>query len=437
MRAAALREIMLPELSGGLNTRDPESGIADNQSPDMLNLWFRDMALCKRPGQMRLAALDDVKRISEPYNSGCVVHAGTRLYRWDQQGAVRNRSRYEAEVVYEAGDYVVADGAVTIGGTTYAAGDCVIYNISAHAGQVETAAVETETENGITAEGDAAVTVTALGVADEPLSFAVALAEGDSAEVAAAKIRAALGANGALTAVYAVGGDGAAVTLTRLATGIKDPSLNISVANDTCAGLKHAPKSADTPFWHSAVAEIASGMPESPGVCCEFGDPLFYIGGGEIWQIGADFSVTAVTPYAPVVLINARPDLSQSDDGEPYNLIGAGFTVKYNGGAGGNVCYYVATVPTFGTFTVAASPGSTTPVDISSSGSTGWRVRRRSGDWIAGTASANASSDTITLAAHGLTVGDAVQFDSGSGTLPGGLNAYDSNKVTLFQLPQT
>ena len=42
----ALSEITLPDMSGGLNTRDPEYEIADNQSPDMLNLWFKDKALC-------------------------------------------------------------------------------------------------------------------------------------------------------------------------------------------------------------------------------------------------------------------------------------------------------------------------------------------------------------------------------------------------------
>ena len=82
MQRNALREITLPALNGGINTRDPETGIADNQSPDMLNLWYKDMALCKRPGQMLMAALKDVKRISEPYNGSFAVHAGERLYRW-------------------------------------------------------------------------------------------------------------------------------------------------------------------------------------------------------------------------------------------------------------------------------------------------------------------------------------------------------------------
>ena len=91
-----LREIKLPQLNGGLNTRDPENGIEDNQSPDMLNLWYKDMALCKRPGQMLLARLPGVQRLSEIYNGGCAVIADGRLYRWDntaQCGCCRNTVR--------------------------------------------------------------------------------------------------------------------------------------------------------------------------------------------------------------------------------------------------------------------------------------------------------------------------------------------------------
>ena len=76
---------------------------------------------------------------------------------------------------------------------------------------------------------------------------------------------------------------------------------------------------------------LEEGVQDAAGVFVEFGDLMYYIDGVEIWQITSSFVVSAVTAYKPVVLINAAPDLSSSDDNESYNLIGAGFTVWYNG----------------------------------------------------------------------------------------------------------
>lgn len=164
---SGIRQIILPDLNGGLNVNDPEYGVNDNQSPDMLNMWFRGKALVKRDGQTLAAGgLDGgVRRISPLYNGAYAVHAGGCLYKW----------------------------------------------------------------------------------------------RGGSAE------------------------------------------------------------------------QIKSGVSPQAGAFCEFGDTLYYLDGAEIWQIDADFTVRAVEPYVPAVMINAPPDLSGGDDGEAYNLIGAGFTVKYNG----------------------------------------------------------------------------------------------------------
>jgi hypothetical protein len=76
---------------------------------------------------------------------------------------------------------------------------------------------------------------------------------------------------------------------------------------------------------------------DKPGLFIEFGDMLYYIDGAQIWRINSDFSASAVVPYSPVVMINCKPDLSSSTDNEAYNLIGAGFTVKYNGDGVSNV----------------------------------------------------------------------------------------------------
>lgn len=161
-----LREITLPELNGGINTHDPEYSIEDNQSPKMLNLWYKDKALSKRDGQTLVITQADAYKISGLYNGFRAVHAGTSLYKW----------------------------------------------------------------------------------------------------------------NG---------------TLTQIKTGIED----------------------------------------SAGVFVEFGDMLFYMDGAEIWQISDAYTVTAVDPYEPVVMINCLPDLSESTDNESYNLISGGFCVHYHGDA--------------------------------------------------------------------------------------------------------
>ncbi len=334
MRNAAVREITLPELSGGLNTHDPESAIADNQSPDMLNLWYKDMALSKRPGQKLLVKLADVKRISDPYNGYCVVHAGTKLYRWDVERARNDRGVLDMPQgypqFYEAGDYFTINRAGTLDGVAWQAGDCAIYSTSP-AGQMEAATVRTVSDGGITTAGTARVTVTDLEMGS-PLVFNVSVLQHEKAVAIAEKICAAFAGNVTLSAKYTAYAEGNKVSLRRKdVLAKKDNTLNIAIANGTCEGLADAPQSEDAPFWYNAVAEIKSGIADAPGTFVEFGDTLYYMDGAEIWEITPEFGVAPIEPYAPVVMMNARPDLSESDDGEAYNLIGGGFTVKYNG----------------------------------------------------------------------------------------------------------
>lgn len=158
-----INEIKLPDLSGGINTQDPEYGINDNQSPDMLNLWFRGKALAKRPGQSLVLELPDTHRIAH-FNGVKIIHAGDKLYSWDDE-----------------------------------------------------------------------------------------------------------------------------------------------------------------------LEELQDGIEDAAGVFIPFGGKLYYIDGVEIWEIDSEFTVSTVDPYTPVVLETALPDLSDSADKESFNLIGAGFTVHYNG----------------------------------------------------------------------------------------------------------
>jgi hypothetical protein len=96
--------------------------------------------------------------------------------------------------------------------------------------QVETATVVAAA--GATSSGNLAVTVTAAGVTGSPLAFSVALVSGvdTTASLIAAKIRTALVASSALTALYTVGGAGANVVLTRTVPAANDTTLNIAIA---------------------------------------------------------------------------------------------------------------------------------------------------------------------------------------------------------------
>lgn len=110
-----------------------------------------------------------------------------------------------------------------------------------------TAQVETATAVGtITGSGNASVTVTADGLTGSPLLIPVAVTSGDIAATWAGKVRAALAANLAVTALFDVGGSSATITLTRNEPAANDSTLNIALANGSCTGITAAPTSANT-----------------------------------------------------------------------------------------------------------------------------------------------------------------------------------------------
>lgn len=104
------REITLPELSGGLNTRDPEYVIADNQSPDMLNMWYKDKALTKRPGQVLFTSLANVYKVSDVFASYRCVHAGTNLYKLNGATATAITTSGNANAVQNAAGLFIEFG---------------------------------------------------------------------------------------------------------------------------------------------------------------------------------------------------------------------------------------------------------------------------------------------------------------------------------------
>jgi hypothetical protein len=110
-----------------------------------------------------------------------------------------------------------------------------------------TAQVETATAAGtITLSGNAKVIVTAAGMSGTPKTISVAVLNGDTADVWAAKVRAALLADAAVTALYTPGGLDDKIVLTRKINAANDASLNINLNNDTCTGITPAASSENT-----------------------------------------------------------------------------------------------------------------------------------------------------------------------------------------------
>lgn len=126
---------------------------------------------------------------------------------------------------------------------------------------------ETATAAGtITASGNIAVTVTGSLVTGSPLAVSVPALNGDTADVWAGKVRAALLALPAVTTNYNVAGSSTTIILTTKVNAANDTSLNIALANGTTTGVTAAATSANT---------VAGGG--SPSVT--IGTPLTYING--------------------------------------------------------------------------------------------------------------------------------------------------------------
>lgn len=137
-----------------------------------------------------------------------------------------------------------------------------------------TAQVETGTVVGtVTTAGNAEVIVTAADVTGSPVTLSVAVANTDTASQVATKIRTDIAANTAISTYYTVSGAGADVVLTHKGTvqytiqgtstpvyPANDATLNISIDNDTCAGLTTAATSTNT------TAGVASAGCYVPGL---------------------------------------------------------------------------------------------------------------------------------------------------------------------------
>ena len=85
--------VNFPELNGGLNLRDADYLIKANESPFMMNMWWKDRMLQCRPGQEEIATTVDVGEparsgetlaaYSETFYDHAFVHIGRVMYYFD------------------------------------------------------------------------------------------------------------------------------------------------------------------------------------------------------------------------------------------------------------------------------------------------------------------------------------------------------------------
>lgn len=117
--------------------------------------------------------------------------------------------------------------------------------LSAEIDLLGTAQVETATAAGAAiADGDVTVTVTSADLGS-PVVINVPILTGESPDAWAFKVRTALSADAAISALFSVGGTTNAITLTRLIGAANDTTLNISLENGTTSpGIANAANSA-------------------------------------------------------------------------------------------------------------------------------------------------------------------------------------------------
>lgn len=148
---------------------------------------------------------------------------------------------------------------------------------------IGTKQVETATVVGtVSTAGNASVVVTAAGMTGSPKTLSVAVALNDTASQVAEKIRAALEADSAVTALFAVGGSDANIILTQLLAAGNDNALNIAIDNDTCAGLTTAASSANTTAGVAAQNELLFWDKLTKAQCLEFAISISIDGASEM-----------------------------------------------------------------------------------------------------------------------------------------------------------
>lgn len=118
----------------------------------------------------------------------------------------------------------------------------IVFNDGAGVRQVERATAA----GSITTSGNVTATITGAGITGSPVALSVAVLNGDTPAMWAQKVRLAIAANAAISALYDVlPALDATITLVRKLAAANDGTLNIALANGTSVGATTAAESVD------------------------------------------------------------------------------------------------------------------------------------------------------------------------------------------------
>ena len=219
---------------------------------------------------------------------GHAVSLGDRLGKITSGGMLRRKTR-SAVKTGGAFSTAAATGKIVDASEKFVAGD--VLKVLTGVKQQETATVAGTI--GAAGAGNAAVVVTSGVLPGGSKTFAVAVANNDTAAQVAAKIRAALQADGLIDEYFVVSGSSTAVIITVKDEAAYDSTLNISVDNGTCTGLTTAATSANTTPGNAVGATLGT-------VLSIIGDDVTLTGNASINAavgavvLGSDGSETAV-----------------------------------------------------------------------------------------------------------------------------------------------
>lgn len=132
----------------------------------------------------------------------------------------------------------------------------------------------------VSGSGDATATVTAAGLTGSPLAISFAVLNTDTPALWGPKCRAALAANGAITALFNVTGYGASVQLERKAPTANDATLSIALATGTATGITSTSSTTTTTGNASHVERLFD----------DYGVGVLFFHGGINDQLAGDFT---------------------------------------------------------------------------------------------------------------------------------------------------
>ena len=105
--------------SGGINLKDLEYELEENQSPDVLNMMYRNGSFCKRYGQEYYKSFDAQVYSLAYFNDSLIVHAGDKIYKDDTQIASNMPTKKGLFINFNRLLYYLNDGYYQFDGETW------------------------------------------------------------------------------------------------------------------------------------------------------------------------------------------------------------------------------------------------------------------------------------------------------------------------------